>query len=149
MKNGFVRGDSLYPAHYALLYFSKGNPTSFNRPKISPSKCRHCGGYIKDYGGYEQHIKNGINLSDIWDDLSPVRHSKYKSRSSNELPSELPRRVAQISGLTNGLFVDPFAGSGTTLLAAKTEGMIFLGGDYDQQNCDLILRRLADADGSA
>ncbi len=34
MKNGFVRGNHLYPAHYALLYFSKGVPRTFNRPKV-------------------------------------------------------------------------------------------------------------------
>jgi site-specific DNA-methyltransferase (adenine-specific) len=26
MKNGFARGNFLYPAHYSLLYLSKGNP---------------------------------------------------------------------------------------------------------------------------
>ena len=36
MKNGFARGKKLYPAHYALLYFTKGMPASFQRPKILP-----------------------------------------------------------------------------------------------------------------
>ncbi len=44
MKNGFARGNNLYPAHYALLYFTKGSPLYFSRPKIEPAICRHCGG---------------------------------------------------------------------------------------------------------
>lgn len=145
MKNGFARGQSLYPAHYALLYFTKGPPKTFTRPKIAPSRCRHCNKYIKDYGGYKQYIENGINISDVWDDLSPVRHSKYKTRASNELPIELPRRVIEISGMSGGVFVDPFAGSGTTLLAAREGEMSFVACDHDQQNCDLTYQRLDDA----
>lgn len=148
MKNGFARGQSLYPAHYALLYFTKGSPKTFTRPKIAPSRCRHCNKYIKDYGGYKQYIENGINISDVWDDLSPVRHSKYKTRGSNELPMELPRRVVEISGMPGGIFVDPFAGSGTTLLAARERGMFFVASDDDKQNCDLMSRRLTDTSAS-
>lgn len=142
MKNGFVRGQSLYPAHYALLYFTKGIPASFSRPKIAPSRCRHCGEYIKDYGGYKHHVQDGINISDIWDDLSPVRHQKYKTRKANELPMELPRRVLTISGVRDGVFVDPFAGTGTTLLAAREKQMLFVAGDRDQESFDLTVQRL-------
>lgn len=142
MKNGFARGQSLYPAHYALLYFTKGLPMSFVRPKIAPSRCRHCDEYIKDYGGYKQHVQDGINLSDVWDDLSPVRHQKYKTRKSNELPIELPRRVLTISGTNGGIFVDPFAGAGTTLLAAREKRMLFVAGDRDRESFDLTVQRL-------
>jgi site-specific DNA-methyltransferase (adenine-specific) len=144
MKNGFVRGQSLYPAHYALLYFTKGRPLSFSRPKTAPARCRHCKKYIKDYGGYTQHVEGGINLSDVWDDLSPVRHQKYKTRKANELPLELPRRVLTMSGRSGGVFVDPFAGAGTTLLAARESQMLFVAGDRDQESFDLIVQRLSD-----
>src|SRR5712692_3927518 len=80
MKNGFVRGTSLYPAHYSLLYFTKGNPSHFQRPKLKAPRCRHCDEYTKDYGGYKDFVKDGINLSDVWEDLSPVRHKKFKHR---------------------------------------------------------------------
>jgi site-specific DNA-methyltransferase (adenine-specific) len=142
MKNGFVRGNSLYPAHYALLYFTKGEPATFKRPKIAPARCRHCDGYIKDYGGYAQYIADGINLSDFWDDLSPVRHSKYKTRDANELPLEMLRRVVAISGNPGDFLLDPFAGSGTAAVAAQQAGMHFLAGDYDESNCEIIVQRL-------
>jgi site-specific DNA-methyltransferase (adenine-specific) len=86
VKNGFVRGQYLYPAHYALLYYTKGKPSHFDRPRIPITKCRKCGASIKDYGGYKKYVKDGLNLSDVWEDVSPVRHPKFKHRPSNEIP---------------------------------------------------------------
>ena len=142
MKNGFVRGEKLYPAHYALLYYTKGKPQTFTRPKIPALTCPHCSKYVRDYGGYKHLVQDGINLADIWDDLSPVRHKKHKNRSCNELPLEIPRRAVQISGPKGGLLVDPYAGSGTALLAAKEQGMRFVGCDRERQFFHLMKDRL-------
>jgi len=143
MKNGFVRGPYLYPAHYALLYFTKGKPLQFRRPKIEPKTCRHCGKLIKDYGGYKKYIDNqGINISDIWEDLSPVRHSNRKNRSANELPMELLERIIEISGIAKSLYVDPFAGSGTGVIVAAKAGMRFIACDLIKENSKLVCQRL-------
>jgi hypothetical protein len=62
----------LHPAHYSLLYYSKGRPARFSRPRIPVPVCRHCGGDIKDYGGHRDKLHpDGINLSDVWYDISP------------------------------------------------------------------------------
>jgi site-specific DNA-methyltransferase (adenine-specific) len=142
MKNGFPRGDFLYPAHYSLLYFTKGEPAHFSRPKIKPPRCRHCNGYVRDYGGYERFVRRGINLSDIWDDISPVRHKKYKHRDSNELPITILRRVVEISGGPRRVLVDPFAGAGTSLVAAVEKRMRFVACDAELSFCKLIRRRV-------
>jgi site-specific DNA-methyltransferase (adenine-specific) len=144
MKNNFARGNFLYPAHYALLYFTKGSPNIFNRPKIPVPTCRHCGKHIKDYGGYKQYVEDGVNLSDVWEDLSPVRHSNKKNRPANELPLELPRRVVQISGKKGGLLIDPFVGSGTSIIAAAEIGMRFLACDRELSCCEVAARRLTE-----
>lgn len=141
MKNGFARGRRLYPAHYALLYFTKGEPTCFSRPKIPPLKCRHCGGLVRDYGGYLDYVRAGVNLTDVWDDLSPVRHKAHKHRAANELNASIPQRVIAISGVENGLLVDPFAGSGTTIEAALKAGMSAIACDKEPLNCRLIAKR--------
>lgn len=143
MKNGFVRGRRLYPAHYALLMFSKGAPKHFTRPKMRPATCRHCGKYVKDYGGYTSIIEStGINLSDVWDDLSPVRHRSTKHRSANELPTLLFERVFSTSGARGCLYVDPFAGAGTGVLTAARFGMRFRACDIVMANGALIVERL-------
>lgn len=143
MKNGFVRGRRLYPAHYALLMFTKGEPRHFHRPKLAPKRCRKCGDFIKDYGGYRPIIEaKGINLSDFWEDLSPVRHANRKNRKANELPEELFTRIVQISGTKGGLYVDPFVGSGTGVLVALKRGMRFAACDLVESNCQLVAKRI-------
>ena len=143
MKNGFARGRKLYPAHYALLYLTKGKPAVFHRPKIEPQLCKTCGGYAKDYGGYKSIIEEkGINLSDIWDDLSPVRHAKYKNRDANELPKKLFERIIAISGEKGKLFVDPFCGSGTGALIALETGMRVKVCDIVKENYEIINNRI-------
>jgi site-specific DNA-methyltransferase (adenine-specific) len=145
MKNGFVRGDHLYPAHYGLLYFTKGNPNRFYRPKLEPERCRSCGKTIKDYGGYLSIIEErGINLSDFWDDLSPVRHSNRKLRDQNQLPLKMLDRIVDISGPPGGLYIDPFAGTGTGVVAAIHAQMSFIAGDIVQENCDIIDQRVTE-----
>jgi site-specific DNA-methyltransferase (adenine-specific) len=143
MKNGFVRGNRLYPAHYALMMFTKGNPKRFVRPRISPQECRTCGELVKDYGGYKPIIRRkGINLSDIWDDLSPVRHASTKHRPANELPALLFHRVLTMVGARGSLYVDPFGGSGSGVVAAVRRGMHFASCDIVRANCLLMKRRL-------
>lgn len=142
MKNGFVRGDYLYPAHYALLYYTKGEPKHFVRPKIMPDKCRHCNKYIKDYGGYKKFVEDGINISDIWTDFSPVRHKNKKNRPANELPIDLLDRVLNISGFENGILIDPFVGAGTSALSAYKKNMYFIGNDREISCCEVSKKRI-------
>ena len=149
MKNSFVRGKRLYPAHYALLYFTKGNPAHFNRPKLAPLVCRHCGNLVRDYGGYRKIIEEkGVNLSDFWDDLSPVRHHNRKYRNANELPEAFFDRVIEISGSPGLLYVDPFAGSGSGITAAARAGLTFEACDLIEANCAIICERLDELNSS-
>jgi len=48
-----------------------------------------------------------------------------------------------------GVVVDPFLGSGSTLAAAEAVGRIGYGLELDPKYCDVILRRLAKATGTA
>jgi site-specific DNA-methyltransferase (adenine-specific) len=143
MKNGFVRTNKLYPAHYALLFFTKGKPNHINRPKLRPQVCKKCGEFIKDYGGYKKIIEEkGINLSDFWEDLSPVRHKNVKLRVQNQLPVMMTDRIVAISGKKNELFIDPFAGTGTGIISAIKTRMNFLCNDIVEENCKLITDRI-------
>lgn len=143
MKNGFVRGKNLYPAHYALLYYTKGEPARFARPRLEPQLCRHCRRLVKDYGGYTSIIqRKGINLSDFWDDLSPVRHKIRKHRRANQLPLLLTDRIVTIAGFPGGVLVDPFAGTGTSLVSALEAGMFFVGNEMSKQSLRVCMTRL-------
>ncbi|MDE0267269.1 MAG: site-specific DNA-methyltransferase [Thaumarchaeota archaeon] len=112
MKGTYPRGNKLYPAHYALLYYSKGKPHVFNRLRTPVVTCRHCGGEIKDYGGHRKMLNPaGLNLTDFWDDTSPNRHRKYKVRPGvNELKITIPERAVLMSTNPNDVVLDPFGG---------------------------------------
>ena len=143
MKNGFARGQYLYPAHYALLYYTKGKPAHFVRPKIAPQVCRHCGKLVRDYGGYLGIIEQqGLNLSDFWDDVHPLRHAASKHRSANQLPETITDRVVAIAGTEHSLLVDPFMGTGTSLVSAAKAGLHFAGSDISAHAVEIAVKRL-------
>ncbi len=119
----------LYPSNYSLLYFVKGKkPNTFNPPRVPMQVCRHCGGEIKDYGGYKGKMNpKGISLSDVWTDIPPVRHQKYKTREANALSLKLMDRILDISTVESDVVLDPFGGSGTTYVAAELKGRRWIG----------------------
>lgn len=131
----------LYPSHYSLLYYSKGKPKSFSRPRIPIAVCRHCGGDIKDYGGHKNKLNpDGINLSDVWTDIPPVRHRSTKNRGANELSPKLLRRVMEIASQPGDLVLDPFGGSGTTFAVAEEMHRHWVGTELG--DCEPIIARL-------
>lgn len=131
----------LYPAHYSLLYFVKGSKAAIFHPDRLPVEtCRHCGGEKHDYGGYKSKMNpRGVNLADVWDDIPPVRHSKYKRRKANELPLKLLDRVVSMASDSGSVVLDPFGGSGTTCIAAELLGRRWIGVEL---NCADAIARL-------
>ncbi|MCA1217379.1 DNA-methyltransferase [Streptomyces sp. 8L] len=120
IKSSLPIAGKLYPSHYSLLYFTNGKPRSFTRPRVPIQVCRHCGKDIKDYGGHRNKLHpDGINLTDVWNDIPPVRHHRTKNRQANELSEKLLERVLGIASELGDLVFDPFGGSGTTYAVAE------------------------------
>lgn len=129
-KNSLPINGRLYPAHYSLLYYTKGKPARFKRIRTPIETCRHCGGEIKDYGGHRHAMNpNGVNLKDVWTDIPPVRHRKFKSakRSANALSTKLLERVIEMSTVPGDTVLDPFGGSGTTYAVCEKRGRHWIG----------------------
>jgi len=142
MKGTYSRGNKLYPAHYALLYYTKGEPKTFNRLRTTIPICRHCGKEIKDYGGHRDKLNPaGLNLTDFWDDTSPNRHRKFKVRPGvNELKVMIPERAILISTNENDIVFDPFGGGGSTYQAAEKNNRYWIGSELF--DCNHIKNRL-------
>jgi site-specific DNA-methyltransferase (adenine-specific) len=142
MKNTYPRGNNLYPAHYGLLYFTKGEPRIFHRIRTPIPTCRHCGKEIKDYGGHRDKLNdNGLNLTDFWEDTSPVRHRKYKTRVANELKPMIPERAISMSTNPGDIIFDPFGGGGSTYQVAERLDRNWIGTEIGA--CEPILERLS------
>ncbi len=132
----------LHPSHYSLLYFSKGKPKTFRKIRTPIERCRHCSGEIKDYGGHRDAMNpNGVNLKDVWTDIPPVRHRKFKSknRKANALSTKLLDRVVEMSTLPGDLVLDPFGGSGTTYVVCEKKRRKWLGIEIDYA-ADIVSR---------
>jgi site-specific DNA-methyltransferase (adenine-specific) len=144
MKGTYRRGNRLYPAHYALLYFTKGEPRVFNPLRVPIPVCRHCGKEIKDYGGHRDKLNPaGLNLTDFWDDTSPNRHAKFKVRHGvNELKLMIPERAILMSTNSGDIVLDPFGGGGSTYQAAEKNHRNWIGVElYDVEH---IRKRLTE-----
>jgi site-specific DNA-methyltransferase (adenine-specific) len=129
-KNGLPIQGRLYPAHYSLLYYSKGKPARFNKIRTPIETCRHCGGEIRDYGGHRDAMNpKGVNLKDVWTDIPPVRHRKFKSekRGANAVSTKLLDRVIELSTRPGDLVLDPFGGSGTTFAVCERKHRHWIG----------------------
>lgn len=141
MKGTFPRGRKLYPAHYALLYFTKGAPAVFNRVRLPIPQCRHCGRDVKDYGGHRKFLNPlGLNLTDFWDDTAPARHRKFKARwHVNELKPVIPGRCVELSTDEGAIVLDVFGGGGSTYEAAQNLKRRWIGAEI--VDCELIRER--------
>lgn len=129
-KNGLPISGRLYPAHYSLLYMSKGKPARFSRIRTPIETCRHCSGEIHDYGGHRDAMNPlGVNLKDVWSDIPPVRHPRFKSehRAANSLSTKLLERVIELSTLPGDVVLDPFGGSGTTYAVCEQRQRRWIG----------------------
>jgi len=164
MPKAFPRGKRLSPAHYGLLYYTKGEPATFNKVYIPIPQCRHCGGDIHDYGGHRDKLNpQGLNLmdvieqettvwdmsdqytnplDDVWEDIPPVRHSQHKVRGANELAPILLERIIALASNVGDIILDPFGGSGTTYYAAEKLGRRWLG--IELGDTSPSIRRLTD-----
>lgn len=145
IKFGLPVQGKLYPSHYSLLYFTNGKPRTFTRPRTPIEVCRHCGKDIKDYGGHRNKLHpDGLNLTDVWHDIPPVRHKRTKNRGANELSEKLLERVLTISSNEGDRVFDPFGGAGTSYAVAERMHRNWTGVELGE--VDPIIRRLSGED---
>jgi site-specific DNA-methyltransferase (adenine-specific) len=147
IKFGLPIPGRLYPAHYSLLYYSKGKPKTFRKIRTQIETCRHCDGEIRDYGGHRGAMNaRGVNLMDVWADIPPVRHWKFKSpkRKANALSTKILDRVVEMSTVEGEVVLDPFGGSGTTFAVCERKNRRWLG--IEIESTDVIIERLSGGD---
>ena len=91
-----------------------------------------------------------IYLMGKWPRVNPRRSSVIESKGGleryrNGHPHAKPVDLLEhlISEAPQGVVADPFAGSGSTLLAAKRQGRIAIGVECDEQWCELAAERLS------
>lgn len=90
------------------------------------------------YGG----AKKGVPLGDVWD--IPFLNPKAKERTGypTQKPLILLEKIIKLTTNTGDFVLDPFCGSGTTLVASKLLGRKYLGIDISKDAVELANTRL-------
>ncbi|MDP6869499.1 MAG: site-specific DNA-methyltransferase [Candidatus Poseidoniaceae archaeon] len=116
--------------HEYLLIFSKGNY------KLPRTKSERADGRIDTIAKEEfiQHTKS------IWS--FPTESAKRVNHPA-PFPVELPRRCIEMYTFAGDVVLDPFLGSGTTAVAAKSTGRRYIGIDLDPNYCNIAEERIA------
>lgn len=96
------------------------------------------------YDVHAVHGPGGRRLRSVW--AIPTEPVKRSGDHADDHPAMMPMGLAvrclSITGRANGIVLDPYAGAGTTLLAAEQLGQRWVGVEIKPSFVDLIEQRL-------
>ena len=78
-----------------------------------------------------------------WWNINQVKNVSKKHSHPCPIPLELAERIILTTTEEGDTIVDPFAGSGTILIAAKKHNRNFIGFEISKEYCDMAEKRLS------
>lgn len=134
----------IMPAHYGLLFYTK-HPTQFtlnyeNLAWIDSSD--YCLRISCIRRRKAQGEDKKVALTDIWWDVSRIRHARDRDYHPCQLPEKLMERIVRLSSNEGDIVLDALCGTGTTLIAAAKLGRRYIGIDMDSGYVELSRRKL-------
>ena len=97
--------------------------------------------YMNSYGK-RYILKGGKPLDDVWDLPSIAPTSSERVGYPTQKPLALLARIIQLASNEGDLVLDPFCGSGTTLVAAQQLNRRWIGIDANQDAIKIARKRL-------
>lgn len=144
-KSSAVPINKGFGKHYQIIVFAiKGSvPRAFNKLRIDPP--------LLVTEKYKR--PTGMYVTDIWEDIreltsgyfagnEPIRLSNGKRLHEQQSPVELLTRIILSSTLPGDKVLDPFAGTGTTLIVARQLNRFSVGIEIDDLYTEHIRRRM-------
>ena len=125
--------------HDILLYYTRSRQYVFNKEAAYRP---HPPGYRRRGGGANP---SGVALDDVWTDIySPwiMSFSREKLGYPTQKPVALLERILRVSTRPGMRVLDPFAGGGSTLVAAETLGRRWLGIDTSHLSTAMVRYRM-------
>lgn len=150
--------NGLLPNHQNIFWYSRSSEYKFNKifgeyssstnvDQLMQRRVRDHRGktiYERDESGsvISNGVKQGVPMSDVWE--IPYLNPKAKERTGypTQKPILLLERIIEITTSPGDVVLDPFCGSGTTLVAAKLLDRKFIGIDISEEAIALANGRL-------
>jgi site-specific DNA-methyltransferase (adenine-specific) len=148
----------LIPAHQTIYYYTKSKDYTFNTLFGAYSETTNVDQILqlrqRDKDGVTKYLTNefgeiqfsdkkaGVPLGDTWE--IPFLNPKARERVGypTQKPLLLLERIIELASNPGEIVLDPFCGSGTTLVAAKLLGRNFIGYDRSQAAVELAKSRI-------
>ena len=89
----------------------------------------------KDYGRLAARLRKGSVLRSLRPNSASVKHHP------TEKPIDILRQMIESSSVIGETVYDPFAGSGSTLIAAAVEGRKAIGVEIEERYCEMAAKR--------
>ena len=144
-KTSAVPCSNKFGKHYQIIaYATKGKKANiFNRLRINPPLPSN----------YKFRREDGMYVTDVWDDIreltagyfagdEAIRKPDGNRFHKQQAPIQLLVRIILSSTNPNDTVLDPFAGSGTTLVVAEQLKRNSIGIEKDKENVRCIEKRL-------
>ncbi|MBU7006892.1 DNA-methyltransferase [Phosphitispora fastidiosa] len=129
--------------HEMLLWFTKGNGYKFDLDSIRiPQKYPGKKSYKGPNKGQLSGNILGKNPSDVWDIPNVKAQHVEKTEHPCQFPVAIPRRLIKALTPIDGLVLDPFAGSGTSGVAAILENRRFVGAEIFPEYYNISVKRI-------
>lgn len=97
-------------------------------------------GVYEDYV-YTFNLQHG--LTDVWDDIDFYFKPGTKFHSTQK-PDKLIERIVETATNVGDIILDPFMGSGSSIINAKRLGRKYIGNDIDEDYFEIVGKRLED-----
>lgn len=153
-KNKANLGKDWGRSHESILHFRKSKKTKLNVDSIRIPYGAHTLKYpshpqaeTSQYGNgkrKDEWFPNplGAKPKDVFDIPTTCNGMEEKTRHPTQKPEELVRKLVLASSDENDLVVDPFSGSGTTLVVAEQLGRKWLGCDLSGEYNEMAIGRI-------
>ncbi|GIV84997.1 MAG: hypothetical protein KatS3mg052_2004 [Candidatus Roseilinea sp.] len=128
--------------HDAILFYTASDDYTFHPQRERVRYRKRFFGTQRDARGYYAEVL----LRDVWEIPAVINVSAERTGYPTQKPLALLERIVAASSNAGDVVLDPYCGSGTTLVAAQKLGRRWVGIDASEEAVKVARARLSQAD---
>ncbi|MEA3475480.1 MAG: site-specific DNA-methyltransferase [Candidatus Cloacimonadota bacterium] len=154
-----AQGRISYTNNYDIIaYFTKGKAKTFNLNEIRVpqlvelthrKRCENVPSVVNGEFGKTKFNERGKNPGDVWGDIKQLTYKSKELLSREYLhtiqkPKKLIERIVKASSNEGDLVLDPFAGTGTTLVVCQEIKRNYIGFEINPNLFSICKKRISE-----